>query len=62
MKILGSASKIVFILMALTACVALMTKILPVDQFMLLTTGAFAFYFSNKGDATTVSKNKNLGK
>lgn len=61
-KILGSASKMVFILMAFTACVALMTKILPVDQFMLLTTGAFAFYFSNKGDSTNVSNSRNLGK
>lgn len=62
MKILGSASKIVFVLMALTACVALMIKVLPVDQFMLLTTSAFAFYFSNKGDGTAVSNSKNLGK
>lgn len=39
--------------MALTACVAFLIKILPVDQFMLLTTGAFAFYFSNKGEVAT---------
>lgn len=47
-NIVSSASKMVFILMALTSCIALLVGVLPVDQFMLLTTGAFAFYFSNK--------------
>lgn len=44
-----SASKIVFILLTLTACLAFLRGLLPVDQFMILTTGAFSFYFSNKG-------------
>ena len=51
MDIFKSASKIVFILLALTACIGFMMDKLPVDQFMLLATGAFAFYFSNKGEA-----------
>lgn len=49
-NIYGSASKIVFILLAVTACVGFLTKLLPVDQFMILVSGAFTFYFSNKGD------------
>lgn len=48
-ELFKSASKIVFIIIALTSCVGFVLKILPVDQFMLLATGAFAFYFSNKG-------------
>lgn len=55
---LKSASKIVFVLLALTACVGFIIDKLPVDQFMLLATGAFAFYFSNKGD----QNEKYLGK
>lgn len=51
MEIFNSASKIVFILLALTACIGFVIKVLPVDQFMILATGAFAFYFSNKGDS-----------
>lgn len=49
MSILESASKIVFILLCVTACAGFLLEMLPVDQFMLLATGAFAFYFSNKG-------------
>lgn len=52
MNILKSASKIVFILLALTACAGFLLNKLPVDQFMLLATGAFAFYFSNKGETS----------
>lgn len=48
-KLLSSASKLVFLAIALTACIAFMLGLLPVDQFMLLATGAFSFYFSNKG-------------
>lgn len=46
MKLFESASKIVFIMIAFTACLGFSLGILPVDQFMLLATGAFAFYFS----------------
>lgn len=48
MKILNSASKTVFVLVALSACIALFTGNLTPDNFMVLATGAFAFYFSNK--------------
>ncbi len=52
MNIFKSASKLVFIILALTACAGFLLKILATQDFMLLATGAFAFYFSNKGDST----------
>lgn len=51
MRILKSASKIVFLIITITACVGFILKILPVDQFMLLATGAFAYYFSRKDES-----------
>lgn len=51
-NILGSASKIVFIALTLTACAGFLLGKLPVDQFMLLAIAASSFYFSNKGDST----------
>lgn len=59
-NILKSASKIVFISLSLTACVAFLYGAftadpadgLPVDQFMLLAVAASSFYFSNKGEAS----------
>lgn len=50
MKILQSASKMVFVLLTLTACVGFLLDKLPVDQFMVLAIAASSFYFSNKGD------------
>ena len=50
-KILGSASKLVFIALTFTACAAFLLGKLPVDQFMLLAVAASLFYFSNKGDS-----------
>jgi hypothetical protein len=50
MKILESAAKLVFILMAITSCVALFLNKLNAEQFMVLTSGAFAFFFAFKGD------------
>jgi hypothetical protein len=50
-NILTSASKIVFILLALTACVAFFFGRLESKDFMVLTGMAFTFYFSNKGDS-----------
>jgi len=47
-----SASKLVFILLAITACVAFMIGKLEAKEFMILATGAFTFYFSAKGDPT----------
>jgi len=51
-NILKSASKIVFILMALASCVALFTGKITAENFMTLAAMAFAFYFSHKGDAS----------
>lgn len=50
MKLLTSASKIVFIILAATASAGFILGKLPTDQFMLLTGMAFSFYFSNKGE------------
>lgn len=52
MKILSSASKIVFILLTLTACVGFLWGKLEAKDFMLLAIGASSFYFSNKGEVT----------
>lgn len=46
-NIIKSASKLVFLALTLTACVAFLLGILPVDQFMLLAIGAYAYYFRN---------------
>lgn len=53
MEILKSASKIVFILLAVTACVAFMIGRLGASDFMMLASMAFAFYFANKGETGT---------
>ena len=50
MKIIESASKLVFVMLILTACIAFLIGILAEAQFMLLAIGASSFYFSNKGD------------
>lgn len=52
MNILASASKIVFILLTIAACVGFFIGRLDPKDFMLLTSMAFSFYFSSKGDAT----------
>lgn len=52
MEILKSASKVVFVLMALATIGALFIGKISGDQFLLLAGMAFSFYFSNKGDAT----------
>jgi len=52
MNIFKSASKLVFVLLTVTACTGFITGILPVDQFMLLAVAASSFYFSNKGDSS----------
>ena len=51
-NILNSASKIVFIMLALTTCLAFMCGQLESKDFMMLAGMAFAFYFSNKGDVS----------
>jgi len=49
-NIIASASKIVFILMAVASCVAFFLGKLDQNNFMILSGAAFTFYFSNKGD------------
>ena len=53
MTILNSASKIVFILLAFSACVGFFLKLLDPKDFMLLAGMAFSFYFANKGETNT---------
>ncbi len=50
-NIISSASKIVFVLLAITACVGFFLRILETKDFMVLAGMAFTFYFSNKGEA-----------
>lgn len=52
LDLLKSASKIVFILVALSACVGLFVGKLEAKEFMILASMAFSFYFSNKGDSS----------
>ena len=49
-NILSSASKIVFILLAVSACVAFFLGRLNEGNFMILAGAAFSFYFANKGE------------
>jgi uncharacterized membrane protein len=49
-KIINSASKIVFIMLALSACVGFFLRILEAKDFMVLAGMAFGFYFSFKGE------------
>jgi hypothetical protein len=51
-NIMRSASKVVFILMAVATVAALFTAKINAEQFMVLSSMTFAFYFSNKGDVT----------
>lgn len=52
MKILNSASKLVFLLIAITACAGFFLGQLESKDFMVLAGMAFGFYFSFKGDNT----------
>lgn len=51
MEIFKSASKIVFIAVALAVIAALFTGHITGDQFMILAGMTFTFYFANKGEA-----------
>ncbi len=51
-KLLSSASKLVFILLTITACVGFFIGRLEPKDFMALAIAASTFYFSNKGDAS----------
>jgi hypothetical protein len=50
--LLKSASKIVFLLMAGATVAALFVGKIEAKDFMLLTSAAFTFYFSSKGDVS----------
>ena len=52
MEILKSASKTVFVLMAIATVAALFLGKISGEQFLVLAGMAFSFYFSNKGDAS----------
>lgn len=47
-NIVKSASKIVFITLAVSACTGFFTGHLGQDNFMILAVSAFSFYFANK--------------
>ena len=49
-RILSSASKLVFVLLAVSACVGFFVGKLEAKDFMVLAGMAFTFYFSNKGE------------
>ena len=51
-KILTSASKIVFIMMAVGVNAAMFTGFITGEQYMVLASMAFTFYFANKGEAS----------
>jgi hypothetical protein len=50
MEILKSASKTVFILLAITTCAGFLLGKLEPKDFMVLSGMAFGFYFSYKGN------------
>jgi hypothetical protein len=50
MKILESASKIVFILMTLAVIAGMFVSKIDPKDFMILASMAFSFYFANKGE------------
>ena len=52
-KIYTSASKLVFILLTITACVGFFIDKLEAKDFMLLAVAASSFYFSNKPTDTS---------
>lgn len=51
-KIYTSASKLVFILMAVAVVVGMFYEKVDAKDFMILASMAFSFYFANKGEST----------
>lgn len=51
MAILKSASKIVFLLLTITACGGFFIGVLSPDNFMILAVAAYSFFFAQKGDS-----------
>lgn len=58
MKLLSSASKLVFLAITVTACAGFFLGKLDPKDFMVLASMAFSFYFANKGS----TDNNYLGK
>jgi hypothetical protein len=52
MRILESASKLVFLALTVTACALTFLGKLDPKDFMVLASMAYGFYFSNKGDTS----------
>jgi hypothetical protein len=52
MKLLQSASKLVFMSMALAVIAGLFLKVIDPKDFMVLASMAFTFYFANKGESS----------
>lgn len=50
MKILGSASRTVFVLMALAVIGLTATRIVDAKDFVMLASMAFSFYFTKRND------------
>ncbi|MFN3323403.1 MAG: hypothetical protein ACK5AZ_07905 [Bryobacteraceae bacterium] len=50
MKILESASKLVFLVLTIAACAGFFIGRLEAKEFMILAGMAYSFYFANKGD------------
>jgi uncharacterized protein YqgC (DUF456 family) len=49
-NLLTSASKLVFLILTITACVGFIIGVLPVDNFMILAVSAYSFFYANKGN------------
>lgn len=47
--LIKSPAKLVFVLVAIAACIGFFAGILTEDNFMILAAGAFSFFFSYKG-------------
>jgi hypothetical protein len=52
MNILTSASKLVFLLMAVATVAGMFIGKIDPKDFMMLASMAFSFYFANKGDSS----------
>jgi len=52
-EIYQSASKLVFILLTITACAGFLMGILEATDFMILAIAAFSYYFGAKGKNST---------
>lgn len=57
-NILSSASKIVFVLMAISVVALTFIGVVEAKDFMTLCSMAFTFYFANKGNADNNYLNK----